>query len=215
MENLFCPECGTQTFEFVKYCPECGTQIDNRAERLKVIQEKLKETQLKAGEIKENMKETKQVPPANTYFQQVNKKIELISIDNSIVWLIAFFPLYIDYLENLFAVFISRLINAEFPPDKLWWVSISLIISLAISDLELLSRAGYKTKSLYVWGILFTPVYLFKRAKLLNQAKTYCWVYIFCIILSIMTALIIEDNNQRFNEYMRQLNLPNTEEAYK
>lgn len=214
MENIFCPECGTKAFEFVKFCPKCGTRIDNRTERLKIVQEKLKETQSKANEIRENMRETQPVTPTKTFSQQVNKKTESISIDNSIPWLIAFFPLYINYLENLFAVFISRLLNTEFPPEKLWWVSISFIISLAISDLELINRAGYKTKNLYAWGILFTPVYLFKRAKLFNQARTYCWVYIFCIILSVMTTLIIEDNNQRYNEYMRQLNQLTTESNY-
>lgn len=214
MENIFCPECGTKTFEYVKYCHGCGTQIDNRTKRLKVIEGKLKETQSKANEIRENMRETQPVPPTKTFSHQVNKKTESISIDNSIPWLIAFFPLYIDYLENLFAVFISRLLNTEFLPEKLWWLSISLIVSLALSDLEVLKKSGYNTKGLYAWGVLFTPVYLFKRAKLLNQAKTYCWVYIFCIILSIMTALIIEDNNQKYNEYMRQLNQLTSESNY-
>ncbi len=63
-------------------------------------------------------------------------------------------------------------------------MTLALNIILSIADEKKLRKAGYDTSKMgSAWLI---PVYLFRRAELLNQKNAYFWVWLIMFILSLL-----------------------------
>ncbi|NTZ82557.1 DUF4339 domain-containing protein [Burkholderia metallica] len=105
-------------------------------------------------------------------------------IDNVVVWLLACAPLIGMVTEAMLA-------GALAPSDELaglagqmavrtgqyWWVTLVLNIGLSVLDERRLKRAGVDTSG-FGKLVLIVPVYLWKRAKSLNQTPSYFWTWI-------------------------------------
>ena len=58
-------------------------------------------------------------------------------------------------------------------------------------DEKLLKNAGHDTKRLGWWACLIVPVYLYKRAKALNQSKWYFIAFLICWVIEILISIAI------------------------
>jgi hypothetical protein len=58
-----------------------------------------------------------------------------------------------------------------------WWVTLALNIGLSLLDERRLKRAGVDT-SQFGKLVFIVPVYLWKRAKSLNQTPSYFWTWL-------------------------------------
>ena len=98
-------------------------------------------------------------------------------IDNTLVWTLAFAPILGAILEQVLR---NTLGNA--------WIfqfaTLGLNIVLAILDEKKLSEAGYETQQL--GGAWLIPVYLYKRAKMLNHNLAYFIVWVVCFALLLL-----------------------------
>lgn len=99
-------------------------------------------------------------------------------INNSIVWALAFAPIFGLLLENFFAgIFQSKV-------SSLWFITLALNITLCYMDEVRLRKAGHSSDKLKSW-VWLVPVYLFQRAKLLKQKYSYfaAWMMCFSLIM--------------------------------
>ncbi len=98
-------------------------------------------------------------------------------VDNSVIWILAFAPLLgliikIIYAENY----------GEMSTTDSFCLKFILNSGLAAWDDYKLENAGHKTAN-FGWVIL-VPVYLWRRATLTKQSRTYFWIWIVIFILS-------------------------------
>lgn len=109
-------------------------------------------------------------------------------INNTVVWILAFAPIIGLLLEAIVAGFVyegneyrieKALSNAQF-----WYITLALNIALSLWDEKRLKKAGTDTSGFkgMVWLI---PVYLYQRAKALNQNLAYFIVWIVCFALML------------------------------
>lgn len=97
-------------------------------------------------------------------------------VNNTFIWILAFAP--------IFGIIIERKL---FPNGSyLFWFLLNS--ALAILDDIKLKNAGYKTNNL-VWAIFLVPVYIWRRANLTKQSKSYFWVWIVSFIISIVISI--------------------------
>lgn len=108
-------------------------------------------------------------------------------VNNTIVWVLAFAPL----IGFLFEVFVSFMIDgsgdagaAAIDNDKYWYITLALNIGLSYFDEKRLGQAGWDT-SKFKGMTWLVPVYLFKRAKVLNQSLAYFIVWLACFAISM------------------------------
>lgn len=101
-----------------------------------------------------------------------------IAVNNGIIWIVAFLPIIGTFIEY----FIAGAIETE--PGNLWFITLALNIGFCFLDERVLKNAGHDTKKFGGW-IWLIPVYLFKRAKALNQSLAYfiTWIICFALIL--------------------------------
>lgn len=118
------------------------------------------------------------------------------SVNNKIVWWLAFAPLLGLALQAFLleltnpspgeGASLEQLIryasNTDF--DKYWFITIALNLALSYSDEKYLKKAGHDTENL--GGAWLVPAYLYKRAEMLNQKNTYFWVWIIAFVLTLM-----------------------------
>ncbi|MFU8928117.1 DUF4339 domain-containing protein [Acinetobacter puyangensis] len=109
-------------------------------------------------------------------------------INNTVVWFLAFAPILGLMLEYFVAGVLSGG-NVELAAYKVqegyyFLITIALNIVLSIMDANRLEKAGISTEKFkgMVWLV---PVYLFQRAKALNQNFAYFIVWIVCFILML------------------------------
>ena len=95
-------------------------------------------------------------------------------VNNTFIWILAFAPIIGSIIEQEFF--------AGNKDNYLLWFGLNS--GLAILDNYKLKSAGYQTNNLF-WAILLVPVYLWKRANLTGQSKSYFWVWILTLFLSI------------------------------
>ncbi len=91
-------------------------------------------------------------------------------VGNIFVWLLALSPIF-----SVMIVGTKVLYNSSW----LYWIILNTI--LVILDGFKLKRAGYKSNIL--WGVIFVPVYLWKRATLTKQSKSYFWVWLIALFI--------------------------------
>lgn len=108
-------------------------------------------------------------------------------VNNTIVWILAFAPLIGLPLESLVAYMIDgtgAAGAAAIDSDKYWFITVILNIALSYFDEKRLQQAGWDT-SRFKGMTWLVPVYLFKRAKALNQSLAYFVVWLVCFVISM------------------------------
>lgn len=103
------------------------------------------------------------------------------------VWVLAFAPILGLFLEYFVAGIFSRG-NVELETYKVeegyyFVITIALNIVLSILDEKRLDKAGVKTEK-FKWMVWLVPLYLFQRAKVLDQSLAYFIVWIVCFIVA-------------------------------
>lgn len=109
-------------------------------------------------------------------------------VNNTVVWLLAFAPIIGLFIEATVAAFAyngneyrmeKALADAEF-----WYITVILNIALCLWDEKRLKKAGTDTSGFkgMVWIV---PVYLYQRAKALNQNLAYFIVWLVCFALML------------------------------
>ncbi|MFK2900196.1 DUF4339 domain-containing protein [Dyella jejuensis] len=108
-------------------------------------------------------------------------------INNTLIWVLAFAPILGMLLENIIAHTLNDggMADAAFHANSYWFVTLALNIGLSYLDEHRLKRAGWDTSRFSGWTWL-VPVYLFQRAKNLNQGKAYFITWIVCFVLDLM-----------------------------
>jgi GYF domain 2 len=100
------------------------------------------------------------------------------SVNNSIVWILAFVPLLAAFVEYFLAA------ATESPQTKFWWIAIPMNIVLCLADSRKLKHAGHDTEGMFVWALFLVPVYLFVRASRLKQNPVYGFVWLATFFIS-------------------------------
>lgn len=109
-------------------------------------------------------------------------------VNNTFVWILAFAPIIGIFLEGLLAGIIHggnqfaaaiAISNHDY-----WFVTLALNIGLAYFDEKRLKEAGHNTDKFNGW-VWIVPVYLYQRAKNLNQNLAYFIVWIVCFALTL------------------------------
>lgn len=101
------------------------------------------------------------------------------AVSNTLVWWLAFGPL----LGVFAAGFLSGLTHKSI--DNFWWTTLVLNIALSLADEKKLKQAGHDTKQM--GSAVIVPVYLYKRAKILNQSLSYFIVWLVLFGLSLFS----------------------------
>ena len=110
-------------------------------------------------------------------------------IGNGLIWTLAFAPLIGDLLESMFAYAVNNsdaAAEAAVNDSKYWFITLGLNIALAYYDEVRLNRAGYDT-SKFKGAAWLVPVYLYRRAKALNQSLAYFIVWLVCFVFTLLT----------------------------
>jgi hypothetical protein len=101
------------------------------------------------------------------------------SVNNAIVWTVAFVPILAVLLEDILAR------TMQSPRSNFWWVPVVLNIALCLADERNLKNAGHDTKGMTIWAVLLVPVYLFVRASRLKQNNGYALVWLATFFISL------------------------------
>ena len=110
-------------------------------------------------------------------------------INNVWVWLLAAAPFLGGLLEGFISgVFSSNeyMLEETLANHRFWYVTLLLNIALSITDERSLKKAGVDTKK-FGKVVFIIPVYLWKRAKALNQKTVYFWVWVVLFVLSLFS----------------------------
>jgi GYF domain 2 len=99
-------------------------------------------------------------------------------VNNSLVWIIAILPLVISLVD-------ASLVENNAQPLK-WYHIMFINIPFLTWDARRLNRAGYNSGWILGAGLIFIPVYLFLRAKMLKQSPAYGIVWIICLVLAVL-----------------------------
>lgn len=100
-------------------------------------------------------------------------------VNNSIAWFLALVPLIGYAVEHVVSD-----AGVRFTDSKLflgYWIANIVLCSI---DLGKIKAAGRSGRTLQTWAVLLVPVYLYKRARFLNQPLHYFWVWIAAFVLS-------------------------------
>jgi hypothetical protein len=109
------------------------------------------------------------------------------SVNNTIVWVLAFAPIIGLFLEGVVAMIVydgneyraeQALLDAKY-----WYITVLLNIGLSFLDEFRLKKAGQDTSSFRGW-VWLVPVYLFQRAKRLKQNQAYFITWMACFALT-------------------------------
>ncbi len=100
-------------------------------------------------------------------------------VSSVFVWLLAFMPIIGAVLEYA----ITNAIGVV--SGSLWFIAILLNIFAYVLDLRAIKKSGYDISG-YFWWIILVPVYLFKRAKLLEQKNTYAFVWCIAFVILLL-----------------------------
>ena len=213
--SLICPQCGrTIENHDAMFCPDCGRRLSDEAEgsssagaaayycahglkRVGPLSAAEVEAKIKAGEFGYgdsvwDGSSTEWTPLEKSAFGELLTKSAPLpmpgaNVNNIVAWAIAFSPLIGRILQYFVASAMLGTDNAfilAMNVNRYWFVTVIIILVLAALDIKLLKNAGYDIEK-YFWWIFIIPVYLYKRAALLNQNNAYFWVWIACWVISI------------------------------
>lgn len=97
-------------------------------------------------------------------------------VNNTGVWLLAFAPL-LSYLLEAFVAGATGGGHRALSEGHCWYLTVFLNIALSLFDEKRLKSAGHDTHRFKGW-MFIVPVYLYQRAKMLNQSLAYFFVWI-------------------------------------
>jgi len=127
------------------------------------------------------------IPVGQTALRQVVTTPPPLSgsaVNNGLVWTVAFIPIIGTILEYVIAGVTKT--NA----DNLWFITLFLNIAFCVVDDRVLKNAGYDTKKFGGW-VWLVPVYLYKRAKTLNQSLAYFITWMACFVVAFFISLMV------------------------
>lgn len=108
-------------------------------------------------------------------------------INNTVVWILAAAPIIGLFLEGFIAGLIGKNefeVEMAINEHHYWYVTLILNIGLGILDERRLKAAGIDTGA-FGKTVFIIPVYLWKRAKSLNQSPAYFWIWLGLFVLSL------------------------------
>ncbi|WP_164936743.1 DUF4339 domain-containing protein [Bradyrhizobium vignae] len=122
-------------------------------------------------------------------------------IGNGYVWTLALLPLIFGVIDaaisasNQEAAARSLMLGFPYHPSRGLPVQIPIIINgfLGWLDDRRLKQAGYGSRLTRVTAVLFTPVYLFLRAKRLKQRPYYALAWIVSLIVGFVVYASVEE----------------------
>ncbi|GAA5784361.1 DUF4339 domain-containing protein [Chitiniphilus shinanonensis] len=106
-------------------------------------------------------------------------------VNNTLVWVLAFAPLIGLILEYFIAGMVHRSeyrVERAVSEGEFWYITLLLNIALSLWDERRLKQAGVSTARFRGW-VWLVPVYLFQRAKALQQNLAYFIVWLVCFAL--------------------------------
>lgn len=108
-------------------------------------------------------------------------------VNNSFVWILAFVPV----IGAIFLYFIRLNFN-DIPSyvDTILFIILNSIFA-GIDEYKL-KKAGYEAHNFF-WAIFLVPVYLWKRATIAKQSRSYFWVWVIVFVLLICFNLVAEE----------------------
>jgi len=112
--------------------------------------------------------------PQNQVASNVPPPLTGSDVDNKFIWAVVAVPIV--------GVIIELLAGTE-----LVWLHIVANIVCCVLDEKKLKKAGQKAPT--NWMVFLVPVYLWKRASLLNQKKHYFWAWWAAFVLSILIGM--------------------------
>ncbi|MBU9185201.1 DUF4339 domain-containing protein [Burkholderia multivorans] len=128
--------------------------------------------------------ETSSIPPA----------LPTTKISNAIVWILALAPMIGLMLQAMIAgaqapseYMAEYAAQAAVKSGQYWWITLLLNIGLSLLDERRLKRAGVDTAKFGSMALV-VPVYLWKRAKSLNQSPAYFWTWIVLFVIALIEA---------------------------
>ena len=108
------------------------------------------------------------------------------AVNNSTVWTLAFAPVISLFIESIiaFSVYDTEFMATQsIAAGEYFWVAIIINIALSFRDEKKLREAGHDTSN-FKGMAFFVPVYLFKRAKALQQSPSYFWTWIGLFVIT-------------------------------
>ena len=100
------------------------------------------------------------------------------AVKNNVIWVLAFAPIIGSFSQSLLSFLTGISI------ETFWFVTLILNVLLCSLDEKKLKAAGHDTSEMgFFWLV---PVYLFKRAKVLNQNFAYFIVWCVCFGLFLL-----------------------------
>lgn len=108
-------------------------------------------------------------------------------VNNTVVWVLAFAPVIGIFLEGFIAGLLygdSYRVELAISNAEFWYVTVALNIILCVLDERKLKSAGQDTSKFKGW-VWLIPVYLYQRAKKLNQSLAYFIVWLICFAIMI------------------------------
>jgi hypothetical protein len=109
-------------------------------------------------------------------------------VNNTLVWVLAFAPLIGYTLEWALAFAIHE---SDYRAERAmaeggyWFITLGLNILLGVLDEKRLQKAGHNTSHFRGW-VWLVPVYMFQRAKHLQQNLAYFVVWLVCFALILI-----------------------------
>lgn len=105
------------------------------------------------------------------------------SVNNTLVWLLAFAPL-LGYLLEAFVAGAMGGSQSARSEGQYWYLTVILNVALSLFDEKRLKKAGHDTSRFKGW-VFIVPIYLYQRAKMLKQNLAYFIVWIVSFALTM------------------------------
>jgi hypothetical protein len=163
---MFCRQCGTSLIGEDRFCTACGARQG--------VYESTTASSL-------GVESAGATIGGDVYAESYTGTSSQAEVSNTIVWWLAFAPL----LGSFIAGFCAGITHVSI--GKFWWTTVALNLILSHADGKHLRKAGYDTSSL--GGSWLIPIYLYKRAEMLGQSKSYFTVWVVLFILSFAGVL--------------------------
>lgn len=199
----YCTQCGATMQAEDQFCGKCGTKVGapgapqrtRRATRHKVVGHcdtchgDWYEGDLKCSTCGGDDYTSIFGAPAGIVDTQADPKN--LPISNTLAWIIAVLPLLGLIIENAVAVATGAALS------DVWWITLALNVALSWWDASKITPWFPSFNS--SWGFLI-PVYLYKRAKLLQHSLAYfvTWLVCFAILVFVPSHFLLDNTNFNF-----------------
>jgi hypothetical protein len=172
-----CPKCGKQNRAFLVRCLGCGSKLSS-INKCHICGKQNRDSwewclgcgsKLGSTNISKMISKPHIKSPAKT--------------NNTCIWLLSLMPL----IWQVLLIIIFDPIDGS--ANYLWLIYFAINFTLLILDRKIGKKAGYNIDVSLGWILLF-PVYLYKRAKSLNQSKAYFICFFISTALGVVAQQI-------------------------